>query len=110
MKKEALEEVHAWEQQLEQRTRDYIQLLQPVLQVLGVQVQLELCRSEPASSAHYKSTLDVRFVDEAGRVLWVDSLIVCMNSARWAEEGDVIPFMQEAFREALQSWRGQMDK
>ncbi len=71
-------------------------MLQP-----GVQFQLEVSRSASDSLAHYRSTLDVRFVDEEGRVLWVDALILYLNSVRWSEVEDVRPFLQSALREAL---------
>lgn len=101
---EPAEQVQGWEQQVEQQARDCLERLQPVMQALGVQVKMVVSRSEPASAAHYKSTLDVWFVDEHGRVLWVDSLILYMSSARWAETEDVRLFLHGALREALQNW------
>ncbi|GIV11410.1 MAG: hypothetical protein KatS3mg020_0901 [Fimbriimonadales bacterium] len=107
---EMLVQVMQWEQQMEQQAREYLELLQPVLQTLGVQFQLEVSRSASDSLAHYRSTLDVRFVDEEGRVLWVDALILYLNSVRWSEVEDVRPFLQSALRETLRSWRLQYGK
>lgn len=104
------EPIRAWESRIEQQASEYRALVQPVLQVLGLHLEVTLCRSEPRSSARYKSTLDVRVVDEAGRVLWVDSLILYLDSERWAESEAVVPFLQEAIREALYTWRAQSEK
>lgn len=105
MRNEATEQIRVWEQQLVQKAQEYLALLQPIVQDLGIQVQVYMSHSEPASTAHYKSSMDVRFVDEQGQILWMDSLIVYMNWERWAEASDVLPFIQGAFREALHSWR-----
>ncbi len=104
MTPEQMEQVQGWEQQVEQQARDYLERLQPVMQALGVQAEMVVSRSEPASAAYYKSTLDVWFVDEHGRVLWVGSLILYLSSARWAEIVDVHLFLQGALREVLQNW------
>jgi hypothetical protein len=69
-----------------------------------------LCRSQPSSAAHYKSTLDVQIVDEAERVLWADSLILYHDSEQWADTEAVVPFLQEAIREAVHTWRTQHEK
>ena len=110
MTPELSEPIRAWESRIEQQASEYLALVQPVLQSLGLHLEATLCRSEPRSSAHYKSTLDVRVVDEAGRVLWVDSLILYLDSERWAESEAVVPFLQEAIREALHTWRTQGEK
>jgi hypothetical protein len=110
MTPELLEPIRAWETRIEQQAREYVALVQPLLQSLGLFVETALCRSEPQSTAHYKSMLDVRVVDEAGRVLWVDSLILYLDSERWADTEAVIPFLQEAIREAVHTWRAQSEK
>lgn len=46
MVNETTEQVQTQEQQLEQKAREYLELLQPVIQELGIQVQVELCHSE----------------------------------------------------------------
>jgi hypothetical protein len=110
MTPELLEPIRAWETRIEQQAREYVALVQPLLQSLGLFVETALCRSEPRSTAHYKSTLDVRVMDEAGRVLWVDSLILYLDSEQWADTEAVIPFLQEAIREAVHTWRAQSEK
>jgi hypothetical protein len=110
MTPEVSEPIRAWESRIEQQASEYLALVQPVLQSLGLHLEATLCRSELRSSAHYKSTLDVRIVDEAGRVLWVDSLILSLDSERWAESEAVVPFLQEAIRKALHTWRTQGEK
>ncbi len=104
------ESAQEWEMQVEQKAVEYLQLLQPLVDELGFTVQMELCRYEPESSAYYKSTLDIRIVNGQGQVLWCDTLILYMNSVRWAELNDVLHFVQGALRQALHLWRTQFAK
>lgn len=105
-----IEQLLEIERQCEQQAREYLNLLQPLIQELGMQAELSLSRSEAHSAAHYKSTLDVRFVDAHGQVLWLDSLILAIQGELWAGVEDVLPFLQGAFREALRSWRKKYGK
>jgi hypothetical protein len=52
----------------------------------------------------------VQIVDEAERVLWADSLILYHDSEQWADTEAVVPFLQEAIREAVHTWRTQHEK
>jgi hypothetical protein len=110
MMPDLLEPIQAWESRVAQSASEYLALLQPVLQSLGLRVKTMLCRSQPSSAAHYKSTLDVQIVDEAERVLWADSLILYHDSEQWADTEAVVPFLQEAIREAVHTWRTQHEK